>query len=32
MAKPHTTIGSRMAGLDAAWLAKTQEPVLEPDL
>ena len=32
MTKLHTTIGSRMAGLDAAWLAKTQEPVLEPDL
>lgn len=32
MTKPHSTIGSRMAGLDAAWLAKTQEPILEPDL
>ena len=32
MKKPHTTIGSRMAGISETWLAKTQEPILEPDL
>ena len=30
--KPHSTVGSRMAGVDEAWLAKTREEVLEPDL
>jgi L-fuconolactonase len=32
MKKPHTTIGSRMAGISESWLAKTQEAILEPDL
>ena len=32
MKKPHSTIGSRMAGLSDAWLAKVKEPILEPDL
>jgi L-fuconolactonase len=30
--KPHSTVGSRMAGVDETWLAKTREEVLEPDL
>lgn len=32
MKKPHSTVGSRMAGINDAWLAKTLEPVLEPEL
>ena len=32
MTKPHSTIGSRMAGISETWLAKTQEPILEPNL
>ncbi len=32
MDKPHSTVGSRMAGLDDSWLAKTREEILEPDL
>jgi predicted TIM-barrel fold metal-dependent hydrolase len=32
MKKPHSTVGSRMAGISEDWLAKTPEPVLEPDL
>jgi len=32
MKKPHSTVGSRMAGLSDTWLAKTKEPILEPDL
>ena len=32
MNKPHTTVASRMTGYDDAWLAKTNEEVLEPDL
>ena len=32
MEKPHTSIASRMTGLDDAWLAKHTEIVLEPDL
>ena len=32
MKKPHSTVGSRMAGLSDAWLAKVVEPILEPDL
>lgn len=32
MKKPHSTVGSRMAGISPDWLAKTQEPILEPDL
>jgi len=32
MSKPHSTVGSRMKGLSNEWLAKTQEPILEPDL
>jgi L-fuconolactonase len=31
-AKPHTTVASRMGGYDDAWLAKTREDVIEPDL
>jgi L-fuconolactonase len=30
--KPHTTVASRMTGYDDAWLEKTKEDVLEPDL
>jgi L-fuconolactonase len=30
--KPHSTVGSRMVGVDEAWLAKTREDILEPDL
>ena len=30
--KPHSTVGSRMSGVDEAWLAKTREEILEPDL
>ena len=32
MKKPHSTVGSRMAGLSQDWLDKVQEPILEPDL
>jgi predicted TIM-barrel fold metal-dependent hydrolase len=32
MKKPHSTIGSRMVGVDEAWLAKSHEAILEPDL
>jgi len=32
MKKPHSTIGSRMVGVDETWLAKTNEAILEPDL
>ena len=32
MDKPHSTIGSRMAGLNDSWLAETREPILEPEL
>jgi L-fuconolactonase len=32
MKKPHSTVGSRMAGISAEWLAKTVEPIIEPDL
>ena len=32
MKKPHSTVGSRMAGLSDAWLDKVVEPILEPDL
>jgi L-fuconolactonase len=32
MDKPHSTIGSRMAGVRDDWLARTQEPILEPEL
>lgn len=32
MAKPQSSVGSRMAGLDEAWLAKTVEPIIEPQL
>lgn len=32
MDKPHTTVASRMAGLDDAWLAKLKEDILEPEL
>ena len=31
MKKPHSTVGSRMAGLSQDWLDKVQEPILEPD-
>ena len=30
--KPHSTVGSRMTGVDEDWLAKTHEEILEPDL
>jgi predicted TIM-barrel fold metal-dependent hydrolase len=30
--KPHSTVGSRMVGVDDKWLARTQEEILEPDL
>ncbi len=32
MQKPHSTVGSRMAGLSDEWLNKVKEPILEPDL
>ena len=32
MTKPHSTVGSRMAGLSDNWLGLTKEPILEPDL
>ena len=32
MKKPHSTVGSRMAGVRNDWLAQVQEPILEPDL
>jgi len=32
MEKPHSTIGSRMAGINESWLAKTREPILDPEL
>jgi len=32
MDKPHSTVASRMRGVDDAWIAKTTEEVLEPDL
>ena len=32
MDKPHSTVGSRMAGISDAWLAKVTEPILEPEL
>lgn len=32
MSKPHSTVASRMVGVDDAWVAKTQEAILEPDL
>lgn len=32
MKKPHTTIGSRMAGVRHDWLAKIEEEILEPEL
>lgn len=30
--KPHSTVGSRMAGLSDAWVALTKEPIIEPEL
>ena len=30
--KPKTTIASRMSGYDDAWLEKTKEDMLDPDL
>ncbi len=32
MKKPHSTVGSRMAGISDTWLGKVREPILEPDL
>ena len=32
MTKSQSTIGSRMAGISQEWLAKTQEPIIEPGL
>lgn len=32
MKKPHGTIGSRTQGIRPDWLAKTAEPILEPEL
>ncbi len=32
MDKPHSTVGSRMTGLDEAWLGLTREEIIEPDL
>ena len=32
MKKPHSTIGSRMAGLSQDWLDKVREPIIEPEL
>jgi L-fuconolactonase len=32
MAKPHSTIASRMAGINESWLGATREAVLEPEL
>ncbi len=32
MSKPHSTVGSRMVGVNDAWIAKTREPIIEPDL
>jgi len=32
MDKPHSTVASRMVGVDDAWVAKTQEAIIEPEL
>jgi L-fuconolactonase len=32
MDKPHSTVASRMAGINEAWLAGTREEILEPEL